>query len=282
MSPHLCAFKAAFRTASRPSSGNAQRSFVKLPMERPMNEETLPHYKKEQFYPVHVGDWFNDRYRVTGKLGFEAYSTSWLCQDLGNQSYVVLKVSTSPRNFPTATDREFNIYKHLTTIESDHPGQSIIRELYDSFEIRDHAGKPVSHLKTDNLMLSLEDNTMLADFADSETMQPSPRKKIDESHTIYQSRPFRRPSKGKSFGLPTLCDFGEARIGNVHESGPFVQPNIYRAPEIIFEMPWGSAVDIWNLGALMWDLFEGHHLFGDIFDEKGNHDPFRHLALMVA
>lgn len=65
-------------------------------------------------------------------------------------------------------------------------------------------------------------------------------------------------------------------------------------------MSWGSAVDIWNLGALVsgawsvspivhfsdksqvWDLFERQHLFGDIFDQNGNHDPFKHLALMVA
>lgn len=102
-------------------------------------------------------------------------------------------------------------------------------------------------------MLSLEDNRMLADFANEEIKQPSPRKKIDDLRTIYQSRQFRRPSKGKSFGLPILCDFGEARIGKTHESGPFVQPNIYRAPEIIFEMGWGSAADIWNLGALVSD-----------------------------
>lgn len=149
-------------------------------------------------------------------------------------------------------------------------------------------------------MLSLEDKTMLADFADKEAIQPSPRKKIDESRTIYQSRQFRRPSRGKSFGLPILCDFGEAKIGKTHESSPFVQPNIYRAPEIIFEMAWGSPVDIWNLGALVsgvrlfpmlstlliedqiWDLFEGYHLFGYIFDDNGNHDPFKHLSLMVA
>jgi serine/threonine protein kinase len=92
---------------------------------------------------------------------------------------------------------------------------------------------------------------MLNDFAEEETRQPSPRKEIDRSRTIYQSRQFRRPFGGKSFGLPILCDFGEARIGKTHKSGPFVQPNIYRAPEVIFEMPWGSAVDIWNLGALV-------------------------------
>ncbi|KAJ5399843.1 hypothetical protein N7465_010332 [Penicillium sp. CMV-2018d] len=327
MPPRLSALKAAIRTRANPSPS----SFVRLPVERPIDEETLPHYDPEHFYPVHIGDVFDGRYRVTGKLGFGAYSTSWLCQDLESQKFAVLKLSTSLRKFPTATDREFEIYEHLAKIKSTHPGQSLIRELYDSFELQGHAGKhrclvlqpmhmtilemmrlnpkpfdlPLlkmtlrrlllaldflhteadtihTDLKTDNLMLSLEDSTMLADFAAEEVRQPSPRKRIDESRTIYQSRQFRRPFRGKSFGLPILCDFGEARIGKTHESSPFVQPNIYRSPEIIFQMAWGSAVDIWNLGSLIWDLFEGHHLFGDIFDNNGNYEPYKHLALMVA
>ncbi|KAI2794585.1 hypothetical protein POX_a01184 [Penicillium oxalicum] len=327
MAPRLSSLKAFIR--NKPYL--YLRSFVRLPLETPIEEETLPHYEAEQFYPVHIGDEFDGRYRVTGKLGFGAYSTSWLCQDLRSWRYAVLKVSTSLRKSPTATGCEFKIYERLGKIQSTHSGQSLIRELYDSFKLQGHAGKHLclilqsmhmtilemmrlnprpfdlpllkmtlrrlllaldflhteadiihTDLKTDNLMLSLEDNTMLADFADEEARQPSPRKVIDESRTIYQSRQFRRPLRGKSIGLPILCDFGEARIGKTHESGPFVQPNIYRAPEIIFEMAWGSAVDIWNLGALTWDLFEGHHLFGDIFDINGNHDPFKHLALMVA
>ncbi|GMG04773.1 unnamed protein product [Aspergillus oryzae var. brunneus] len=28
-------------------------------------------------------------------------------------------------------------------------------------------------------------------------------------------------------------------------------------------------------------MFEGLHLFGDIFDSKDGHDPFKHLALMA-
>lgn len=100
-------------------------------------------------------------------------------------------------------------------------------------------------------MLSLEDSTMLADFATAESIDPSPRKMIDQSRIIYTSRKFRRPTGGKNYGLPMLCDFGEARIGKTQESGPFVQPHIYRAPEVIFEMPWGSAIDIWNLAGLV-------------------------------
>ena len=109
----------------------------------------------------------------------------------------------------------------------------------------------IADLKTDNLMLSLEDITMLADFAKAEEENPSARKKINDSRTIYKSRRFRPPVGGKGFGLPVLCDFGEARIGMAQQTGPFVQPHIYRAPEVIFEMSWGSAVDIWNLAGLV-------------------------------
>lgn len=82
MAPRLSSLRAVFRTALRPSQGSSQRSFLSSPLERLIDEEMLPHYDTEQFYPVHIGDLFNDRYRVTGKLGFGAYSTSWLCRDL--------------------------------------------------------------------------------------------------------------------------------------------------------------------------------------------------------
>ena len=60
----------------------SNRHAVKLPRDVPVEEETLPHYEAEQYFPVHIGDTFNARYRVIGKLGFGAYSTSWLCHDV--------------------------------------------------------------------------------------------------------------------------------------------------------------------------------------------------------
>ncbi|KAJ0426586.1 kinase domain protein [Aspergillus carlsbadensis] len=282
-------------------------------------------------YPIKIGDVYKDNYQITGKLGYGAYSTSWLCRDLQVDKHKVLKVSTSLPDFPSATDREVRIYEHLSKIESTHPGQGLIRELYDCFDLAGPGGKHqclvlqpmhmtlyemmrmnpkpfdmpllkmtvrrllfaldflhseagVVHtdLKTDNLMLSIEDPSMLADFATTEMENPSPRKSINHSRTIYTSQKFRPPINGKGHGLPVLCDFGEARVGNTQESGPFVQPHIYRSPEVIFEMPWGCPVDIWNLAGLIWDLFEGEHLFGDIFNARGRHDAFKHLALMVA
>lgn len=49
---------------------------------QPIEEEKLPFYEHEQYYPVDVGEVFNSRYQVVGKLGYGAYSTVWLCHDL--------------------------------------------------------------------------------------------------------------------------------------------------------------------------------------------------------
>jgi serine/threonine-protein kinase SRPK3 len=43
-----------------------------------IEEENLPWYKPDQFYPVRTGDVFRSQYRVVGKLGYGAYSTVWL------------------------------------------------------------------------------------------------------------------------------------------------------------------------------------------------------------
>ena len=38
----------------------------------------------------------------------------------------------------------------------------------------------------------------------------------------------------------------------------------------------------WLTVLQIWDLFEGRHLFSDIFDESGCHDPFRHMAQIAS
>lgn len=105
-------------------------------------------------------------------------------------------------------------------------------------------------LKTDNIMLPIVDQTMYEQFEEAEAAEPSTARNVDEDQTVYMSRAFPKPP-ASNYGLPILCDFGESRIGVSQSSGPHVQPHIYRAPEVIFEMPWGPSIDIWNLACLV-------------------------------
>ena len=54
----------------------------------------------------------------------------------------------------------------------------------------------------------------------------------------------------KKWDAPVLCDFGSAVPGDV-EHLEDVQPDAYRAPEVILEAPWSYQIDIWNAGCMV-------------------------------
>ncbi|KIJ32327.1 hypothetical protein M422DRAFT_113474, partial [Sphaerobolus stellatus SS14] len=56
--------------------------FVTIDSSQLVEEETLPWYKLKKFSLVRIGQVFNSRYKVVGKLGYGAYSTIWLSRDL--------------------------------------------------------------------------------------------------------------------------------------------------------------------------------------------------------
>lgn len=75
-------WRSALRGAPSAKRTLSSISVVKVLPETPIEEETLPHYEPEQYYPVRIGDVLKAQYEVVGKLGYGAYSTSWLCQDI--------------------------------------------------------------------------------------------------------------------------------------------------------------------------------------------------------
>lgn len=97
-------------------------------------------------------------------------------------------------------------------------------------------------------MLTIDDESLLLEYEQTEIEDPSPAKVIDETRTIYGSRKLGLP-KNALWGQPVLCDFGEARIGNFHKG--LIQPELYRAPEVLFDMGWNCSVDIWNVAVLV-------------------------------
>ena len=60
-----------------PSSG-----FKIIDKDELIDEEEIPNYKPEYYYPVRQGEVFNDRYQALVKLGFGTSSTIWLARDL--------------------------------------------------------------------------------------------------------------------------------------------------------------------------------------------------------
>ena len=102
-------------------------------------------------------------------------------------------------------------------------------------------------IKEDNILLPA-DSSVLAQFEKQELEEPSPKKELDGG-VVYLSREMGTP---KSFGAPVLCDFGSAvPLDDGLEHREDIQPDIYRAPEVILDIPWSYSVDIWNVGCMV-------------------------------
>lgn len=101
-------------------------------------------------------------------------------------------------------------------------------------------------IKADNIMFGIDDDSVFTAFEEQELLDPSPRKVVD-GRAIYLSRELQMP---KNWGAPVLCDFGSAVVGG-KEHLEDVQPDIYRAPEVILEAPWSYQVDLWNAGCMV-------------------------------
>lgn len=101
-------------------------------------------------------------------------------------------------------------------------------------------------IKADNILQSIEDPSILKAFTQAELKQPSPRKSI-HGYTIYASKPFDLP---KRFGNVLLSDFGSAVSGEKSQDHD-IQPDVYRCPEVMLNMPWNYPADIWNVGVMV-------------------------------
>ncbi|KAI8722690.1 Protein kinase domain-containing protein [Fusarium sp. LHS14.1] len=273
------------RTAVTHARTFPSEGFDVLPIHPKVEEETLPGYSAEKFYPVKLGEVFVSRYQVVAKLGFGTTSTVWLCRDLTEDALVTLKVCT-------AIDG------------SEHPGKDILRVSLDDFKVAGPHGShqclvfptlgltytdyrnlfPQRSLPKDVLRVTLLMALLGVDFMHqagvmhterAELDNPSPRKVLAD-RTIYLS--YRIPITSDPL---VISDFGAAVLGQPGQKHTGdVMPGVYRAPEIILGLEWDSKIDIWSVGVTIWDLFEGGRLFHATKD--GHLNDELHLAEMLS
>lgn len=100
-----------------------------------VEEETLPGYQAEWYYPVRIGEIIASRYQVVGKLGFGRTSTVWLARDLEGCRHVCLKICILSSVSESYNLQEMAAYERLEHGPENHPGRRGIRALLDQFVI---------------------------------------------------------------------------------------------------------------------------------------------------
>jgi serine/threonine protein kinase len=97
-----------------------------------------------------------------------------------------------------------------------------------------------------NVLMEIEDDTSLKDVEDQEAQDPSAPIATDEG-TVYLSR----PTVLELSGHPILTDFGQTRFVEGCVNQDWWMSDLYRAPEVLLQLPWGYPVDIWSIGVMV-------------------------------
>ncbi|KAM5347419.1 hypothetical protein ACJ41O_010424 [Fusarium nematophilum] len=139
-------------------------------------------------------------------------------------------------------------------------------------------------IKDDNILVTIENDSMLSDFVKHYKTHPQPRHvRVEDGRVVYLSQDDFGPLRG-TMVLPALADFNHSFPGLDGDRGHLsaIQSHRYRAPEVLLGCPWTYSVDIWNLGLVMWNLLEDISLFERPVGDDGEYDAHVHLAQMVS
>ncbi|KFY21411.1 hypothetical protein V493_07421 [Pseudogymnoascus sp. VKM F-4281 (FW-2241)] len=272
-------------------------NFVRVPEYHKIEEETIPDYVASRYYPTRIGEVIKERYQVVGKLGFGSTSTAWLARDMNARKYVMLKIFIQTSAMAEQVDDELKMYRRMEQSPKRHPGHKAVRTLLDTFYIDGSEDKhqclvhpplfesiltflrrnPVEPLpsaviafvllrlflaldylhtecqiihtdiKADNIMLGINDDSVFSDFEEEELQRPVPRKEVDtDGRTIYMSRDLKMP---QSYAI-------------------LVQPcSVTNTTRKTFN--------------LIWDIYEGGHLFTGQDPEFQKYRSRAHLAELI-
>ncbi|KAI1913070.1 hypothetical protein LOZ64_004223 [Ophidiomyces ophidiicola] len=116
--------------------------FPTIPADRLIEEEEIPNYKADRFYPVQLGEIFQERYQIIAKLGFGSSSTIWLARDLRDHQYVSLKIYVNS----SLSHRELPFYAHVEdrVRNNSRKHRVNIRLIFDSFTIDGPCGTHIT------------------------------------------------------------------------------------------------------------------------------------------
>ncbi|KAI9929454.1 hypothetical protein MW887_000926 [Aspergillus wentii] len=266
------------------------------------------------FHPVHFGEVYNGKYEVLRKLGYGRYSTVWLVENTQNKAFKALKVLSAECYGESNDIYEREILQHLRDADPSHLGYGYISTLLDSFEHDGPNGRHVclvfdvmvmrrftfqllialdyahdcgvvhTDIKPSNIMVKIKNESVISDLYLPNNPPDPAAYNSSTDPSIIKCQPlkhdyFHQGADFLDFDI-VLGDWGVASWTRFHLS-ELIQPVALRSPEVLIKGPWGPSTDLWNLGAVLLEVFRAVRMFSRVNPSSGDYEIRVHLHEIV-
>jgi len=220
-------------------------------------------YDNEYFdYKIMKGECFCNRYEAVSALGKGTFGQVVKCFDHQTQTFVALKIIKSKMAYTQQARRELALINEINR-EEGNDDYGIVR-LLDHFTHRNHLCLVFELLATNLFEIVQKFNSLSITLIRKIAYQVliSLYFLSDEGLNIIHGdlKPenilLRDPTKS---GVK-IIDFGSSCPGN-QKIYPYIQSRFYRAPEVLLELGYNQAIDMWSLGCILVELHTGEALF---------------------
>uniref|UniRef100_A0A8D3DLX9 dual-specificity kinase n=1 Tax=Scophthalmus maximus TaxID=52904 RepID=A0A8D3DLX9_SCOMX len=203
-----------------------------------------------------TGDILVDRYEIVDTLGEGTFGKVVQCLDHGRRgSQIALKIIKNQEKYREAAKLEINVLEKIMLCDSNsflpYPMSQIRQMAHQIFHAVSflHDNK-LTHtdLKPENILFVNSDYSLVYN-----TEKKCNERRINDTAV-------------------RLVDFGSATFDHEHHSA-VISTRHYRAPEVIMELGWSHPCDVWSIGCILFEYYEGFTLFQ-------THDNKEHLAMM--
>ncbi|KAM9795667.1 dual specificity protein kinase CLK4-like [Neosynchiropus ocellatus] len=240
----------------------------------------------------HSGDMLKARYEILSTLGEGAFGKVVECIDYANdKARVALKIIKNIDRYREAAMSEVEVLTQLKSYDS-HRRYACVQML-DWFEYHGHVCiafellglSTYDFLKENNFLPFSTDHIrhmayqiiqgvrLLHDNKLTHTdLKPENILFIDSEYDLEYNPDKRRDERTLRNPDVKIVDFGNATYDHEHHTS-VVSTRHYRAPEVILDLGWDHACDVWSIGCILIEYYLGSTLFQ-------THDSKEHLAMM--
>merc|ERR1712232_457964 len=213
-------------------------------------------FEESKEFPIRMNTIVGARYQILEYLGSAAFSRAVQCLDLENNKMVCMKIIKNDKDFFDQSLDEIKLLKYIN-INGDVDENCVLR-LYDYMYHKEHL-IIITELLRDNLYEFSKFNREHGQdpyftLGHLQRISWQLLRALEYVHSLWLIHADLKPEnvlvKSYSRCEVKVIDFGSSCFVD-DQLTSYVQSRSYRAPEVLFGLPYGQKVDLWSLGCVL-------------------------------